>query len=634
MGLSDTFSKLKNAIIGTKTARVDDSLDNAVKLIASYKTQSGRLGYIELLKNLINKQSNNSVFGSTGIMKTVQGSSPTPAMYGQAGRLARYKSYEAILSNITYCFRALNVITDNILSPDDITKQSLDIKPQSYLEDEVETESKTKMAEEVVKQIKLEQNLDIIIKNTLSYGDFFVEVGTAKTALISRAYLAESISTGYNESIDTIHVESKDDEDYNIIMDYSSFTEAKENDKKDDNENELDPSDIKLMFHVPKNVVKLQSELFPVCFGYLIFPKYGPGQSQCQMGDQTINDICLSILKNLENRIPEMKEFKNNKELQDIIKYVINGSDRSYGRQLNIRFVPPDKIQHFKVPSTKYYPYGESIFDSVSYSAKLLISLETALAIQRLSRSTEKRKIGIEIGLPRDAKKMVEALKEQFRKRKVSLDTFGTVDTIPSMITTFEDIYIPQKDGKPFVEIDTFTAGNVDIRSKVDELKFIRDELVASLGVPPAFIGIEENVNIKATLSDENVLFARTIIGHQKYLSNQIVELIQKIFQIINPEEALTLLDNIIITLPAPKSLQFEMLSRRITDTINLIESLERIGVPKEYSKKKFLEDFDWTEIDSYQIDQDIDKKLGISPKEEDGMGGMGGVGGMPSGAY
>jgi len=221
MGLQDTFSKLKNKLIGTKTATIDDSLDKAVKDIAGYKTQSGRLGYIELLKTLINKQSSQSVFGTTGIMKTVQGQSPTPAMYGQAGRLARYKSYEAIISNITYCFRALNVITDNILSPDDITKQSLDIKPQSYLEDEVDTESKTKLAEEVIKQIKLEQNLDIIIKNTLSFGDFFVEIGTAKTALVSRAYLAESLSTGYNEAIDTIRVENGNKEHFSIIMDYT-----------------------------------------------------------------------------------------------------------------------------------------------------------------------------------------------------------------------------------------------------------------------------------------------------------------------------------------------------------------------------------------------------------------------------
>ena len=121
-----------------------------------------------------------------------------PAMYGSANRLMRYKGYHAIFSNISYAYRALTVLVDNIISPDDITKQSLDIKPKSYLESEIETESKTELVKEVVKQTKLEQNIDLIVKNVLAFGDFFVEIGTAKTALISRAYLVESYD---NESM-------------------------------------------------------------------------------------------------------------------------------------------------------------------------------------------------------------------------------------------------------------------------------------------------------------------------------------------------------------------------------------------------------------------------------------------------
>ena len=142
-----------------------------------------------------------------------------------------------------------------------------------------------------------------------------------------------------------------------------------------------------------------------------------------------------------------------------------------FSRSLNIRYVPPDKMEHFHIPSDKYFPYGESIFDPCQYNAKVLIALETALAIHRLTRSIEKRKIAVEIGLPRDAKNAIEKMKEEFRKRKISLDSFGTVDTIPSMITTFEDIYIPQKDGKPFVDVSSFNEGGADVRGKVDEFR-------------------------------------------------------------------------------------------------------------------------------------------------------------------
>jgi hypothetical protein len=299
-----------------------------------------------------------------------------------------------------------------------------------------------------------------------------------------------------------------------------------------------------------------------------------------------------------------------------------------YNKSIEIRYVSPDKMVHFKITSTKYAPYGESIFDNGQFSAKVLIALETALAIQRLSRSTEKRKIAVEVGLPRDAKKVIEKLKEEFRKRKITLDSFGTVDTIPSMITTFEDVYIPQRDGKPFVDISTFNEGNVDVRSKVDELKFMRDQLVAGLGVPPGFIGIEENISAKNTLTEENILFARTIIAHQKYLTHQIQELIKKIFDIISPVEALTIFDNVQVSFPPPKSLQYEREARYMNEVTGLIDGLERVGIPKEYSRKKYLPQIDWDEVSKYETDVKIDQTLDPSKKEDEmdmGMGGMGG---------
>jgi hypothetical protein len=297
---------------------------------------------------------------------------------------------------------------------------------------------------------------------------------------------------------------------------------------------------------------------------------------------------------------------------------------------MNIRYVPPNNIQHFKRPSTKYEPYGESIFDACQFSAKCLVAMETALAVQRLARSTEKRKIAVEIGLPRDARKMIEKLKEELRKRKVTLDNFGTVDTIPSMITTFEDVYIPQRDGKPFVDISTFNEGNVDIRNKVEELKFLRDSVVASLGVPPSFINIEENLSNKAALTEENILFARTIVSHQKYITDQINKLVQKVYDIISPEEALSILDNVLIALPSPKSLQYEREARYLSELANLIETLERIGIPREYTKKKYLSNIDWEDLKNYEVGEKIEKELGTTKEDPmDAMGGMGGTGGM-----
>jgi len=629
--IGDTLNKLKTAVVQAQTKKIDAKLDSAVKDIASYKSNSGKVGYIKLVKSLITKTADVKI---TGVGGGLFSQGVTPTAFGQGSRILRYKTYQSIVSLLSYSFRALNVLVDNILSPDDITKQVLEVKAAEYVPDDTEksVSSKVRYVREIIKIIELERHLDLIVRNTLLFGDLFAELATAKTALTSQTLLSEAKTFQERLQVDLDSgVKEKIIQDfgsqgkYEITMDYTAFTEAETaKTSKSKKEKNKKLKDMKLIFHNPKFVIKLQSSIFPTCFGFLLFP-IGSTEPATTLADDAINNICLSILKSLEKKIPQMKEFRDDQELKDIIKTMIYNTDLN--RAMDIRYIPPDRMVHFYIPTSKYYPYGESIFDSTQYTAKVLTSLETALAVQRLSRSTEKRKIAIEVGLPRDSKKLIEAMKEEFRKRKISLDSFGSVDTIPSMITTFEDVYIPQKDGKPFVDISTFNEGNVDIRSKVDELKFMRDQMVASLGVPPSFIGIEENLSNKAALTEENILFARTVIGHQKYLTHQIVELLQKVFDIVDPEEALTVLDQVEVSLPTPRSLQYEREARYMNEVSTLIENLERIGIPKEYSKKKYLSQINWEEVKKYEIDHKIDKTLKTEPGEDE-EGGIGGLGG------
>lgn len=516
MSLKDIFKNLKLNVVGTKTSDIDSKLDNAIKDISSYKSQSGRNGYIDLVRSLISK--NSSVAGLDTGFGTMSQGALTPSAMGQGDRLLRYKTYDSIIEYINYCKRALDVLTDNILSPDDITKISLDIKPKSFLEDETPTEAKTSHVKETIKRIKLEKNLGLIVRTTMGMGDFFVEIADSKTAVMSRSIISEA--EYLNDLKDSkSNIETLNIDNVKIKVDFSSMNESEEQDDK----KETNIEQLVLVFHDPKRVIKLQSEMFPFCFGYLIFPRLAI-QPSLAIQDQTINQICTSILRSVEKRIPQIKEVSDNEELRKTIEFMLKTSNPS---NLSVRFVSSEKIQHFQVPSLKYYPYGESIFDSCKFSARVLIALETALTIHRLNRSTEKRKIGIEVGLPRDSKKLIENIKEEFRKRKVSIDTFGTIDTIPSSITTFEDVYIPMRDGKPYVDISTFNEGGTDVRGKVDELKLLRDQLVASLGIPPAFLGIEEGqcvaLNTLIRLVDNRTITLEQLIDeHKKGIKHEV----------------------------------------------------------------------------------------------------------------
>jgi len=633
--ISDLLNKLKTSIVQTQTQDVDAKLDQAVKDIVSFKSNSGRNGYIELVKSLISKNADVQLGGMSG--GGIFAQSITPTTFGQGSRLMRYKTYMAIISQINYCYRALNVLVDNILSPDDITKVALEIKSKDFLEDETPVASKVKRIKTIIEKLKIEKNLEMVVKTTLLYGDLFCEIGGPQEALSSQTIISEAVNYNLKKekalqegSLINFNQEIDKTTSVNFTLDLTALTEdaipltstSKQSDGKKDDEKAL--RNLKLIYHDPQFVVKLQSSMFPVCFGYLVFPVITilPG---VRLQDEIVNNICLTIVRNLEKKIPQLDQFKDQDQIKDLIKIMV--SRAGYNQGVKIRYVPPDKMTHFMLPTTKYFPYGESIFDSSQYTAKVLIALETALAVQRLSRSTEKRKIAIEIGLPRDARKTIELMKEEFRKRKISLDSFGSVDTIPSMITTFEDVYIPQKDGKPFVDVSSFDEGRVDTRGKVDELKFMRDQLVASLGIPPSFIGIEENLSNKSALSEENILFARTVIVHQKYFTNQVNDLIQKIMNFLDPEAAMTILDEVSVSFPVPKTLQFEREARYMSEVTNLIQSLEAVGVPREYSKKRYLSHIDWEEVKKHNIDQKIDTTLDPTKAAQDQMGGMGGLG-------
>lgn len=498
--IGDKFNKLKQTIVGTKTGEIDTKLDSTIKDITVYRSKSGSNGYIDLVRNIISKQGLDQLSTNKGLFSNEQAS---PASFGQGQRILRYKIYESIVGNISYCKRALDVLSGNILSPDDITKMSLEIKSKSYLEDEIRYKSRVNKVSNVVNRLKIDDNLHNIVSNTLLYGDYFCEIADAKTALTSKSMLSEheffsSLTANVKSKRETVFTNDK----LKVTMNYSSFLEGEntkkddiKKNKEDDDKEKINLNNINLVFHHPNRVVKLQSELFPLCFGYLVFPKQSFMNFHANPQEQAVNDICMNILKSLEKQIPQAGELDNDDELKFIISSMIKESGGS--QVMNIRYIPPNKMTHFMVPSTKYYPYGESIFDVCQFDAKVLMSLTTALAIQRLARSTEKRKIGVEIGLPKDAAAQVQQLKEEFRKRKISLDDMGTIDTIPSMISTFEDIYIPQKDGKPYMDVETFDQGNVDTGRKREELEYLRSSIVAALGIPNAFLNIEEELSNK-----------------------------------------------------------------------------------------------------------------------------------------
>ena len=607
MELNKIYSNLKSLIVGTKTSAIDRNLDLSIRNILNYRTKQGVVNYVDVIKNIISRTSTTDL---SYLQADAFGSGL--GLYGQNYRFAQYQLYTSILKMIPYCKRALQILTDNIISPDDITKVVLNVTSKNISVDEDENQlANIQKVKNLLETLNIEDDIEKIVENTLKDGDYFYEVTTESSFLAAKSSvfhesIIDSRSLDNLNSCDNIKFVSETKEygkiERDFILDFSAnnFLES----KSTSSQNEL--SNIKIVYHKATTVIKLQTSSMPICLGYLIFPEEAFDPTY-QVRNQEVNNLCASILSKVKSNVVGADQIKDLPDMKQILKRMIQ-STTSFSTL--IRYVPPELMGSFTIESDENRPYGMSIFHVCEFSAKLLIALETALAIQRLSRSTEKRKVSVEIGLPRDAKKAVEMLKEQFKKRKVTIDSFGSVDTIPSTIATFEDIYVPQRDGKPFVDVSTFDQGNVDTARKVEEIKYVRDQLVSSFGIPAPFLNIEENTSWRTTLTEENILFARSIVSFQKIFSKQLHDMLHTVIKIIDPDFSLHF-RNIRVTLPPPKSLQFEREAKYLQDASTMIQSLSDIGIPKEYSIKKFLTQIDWDDVKKFKINKQIEEKLG-----------------------
>jgi len=690
MNVWDAFKNLKTSIVGTDTERVDHQIDSALSKIQAYSSITDRNRYIETLKSLMT-----NVGGSdpkNEVIEDLKQLSGVDAL-GQGDRIARYNQYEQIVSHIAYCKRALRVLVDNILSPDDITKRSIRVlsSDNDTISDN-DTEATISKVHQILQTIKFNTYLDSLVEGTLKKGDYFIEImhspkGENALMIVTEGsknfedeqskpeqVVLESLNPNKTETLHkklNINVTLESSGSFGGVLSQKSpittgsgFTAShskfvnkpqsvdpreddieqkvkdpweereKEFKSKFDNDDEeeirqssrYELKDIYLTFHDPKYVVRLETERFRTCLGYLVFPKIGDGNQQLaslwSVQSNSVDAVCLRIIEMLEKNLKAGKD-KLSKH-GDLRKVVINYlKDIKDGEDLVVRYVPPEMMSHWRLNVDKFDPYGESIFDSVSFDSKLYMALKTSMTIKRLTSATDKRVIKVETGLPRNAKNLVDMMREGLRKRKISIDQFGSVDTIPSHITTFEDIYIPTRDGKEFVSIDSMQFGP-DPQQDTEPLKLIRDNIVANLYVPAPFLGLEENTSNRALLTQENIIFARTVVAYQREFSIMKKDLVEKIYELIYGNASMDL-DRIEITFPSPKTAAYEHENEYLEQVNRILETLSQLGASKKHLRNTYLPDYPWQEMDKEKAGETIENEMTGQQEDAGAAGGYAG---------
>lgn len=525
-----------------------------------------------------------------------------------------------------------------------VLNENLD--PSAFEEDKSRELTKKKY---ILESVKIENNIKTIEKKPVriivdeAYSSY--NLGGIFTSLnnginVSSPSLPSPYSTTYSDITGTVNsILSKDSHgnnktnDKNYVPDdkfKSKFDKIeKDASKYEVDEQRTDIGDLSMVIHDPKYIIRLETKRFKVCLGYLVFPKVDLINVQSGVVNN-IDAMCAQLLNDVKSKLASRIKIDDKINITDDIKKVLltHLTKIDKNEDLKIRYVNPDLMQHFKINSTKNDPYGESIFESVLFSCRLYMALKTAATVKQINACTDKRFISLEVGLPRDAQNIINQMKESINKKRITIDSLGNTDTIPSQISTWENIFIPMKDGKEYVKID-HQQWAPNANEDNDMLKNFQNDIVGNLGVPSEYLNMESSGN-RASLTAESIQWARNIIARQQDLAPCLHQFVYKAYCLLWGVSAARILRKISITFQIPRIAPMNINSEYIENSQRVIDALSALGLSKEYLKRTYMPYIDWEKAESDAIKTKLNQETGEEAGENDM--GLGGMGMMPTG--
>ena len=183
------------------------------------------------------------------------------------------------------------------------------------------------------------------------------------------------------------------------------------------------------------------------------------------------------------------------------------------------------QIAHFRLANdSNFLPYGKSMVESTRKIWKQLTLMEDAMLIHRIMRAPSKRVFKIDIGNipPAEVDNYMQRIINKMKKTPFMDESTGEYNLKYNIQNLTEDFFMPVRGGDSGTEISEL--GGIDYDS-TEDIEYLKNKLLASLRVPKAFLGFDENVGGKATLAAEDVRFARTIERIQRIIISELTKI-------------------------------------------------------------------------------------------------------------
>lgn len=357
--------------------------------------------------------------------------------------------------------------------------------------------------------------------------------------------------------------------------------------------------------------------------------------NQVKMGIQRIKILDPNYIYRLEDEFGRTTGFFQEVPVSD--DWTSKGA---VGNKLDrTHIIPLDKgqIVHFKLHTSDpmYYPYGKSIAALARNIYRNLKLMEDAMLIYRLSRAPERRIFYIDTGnLPASkAEEYIKRQQNEFKKQKAYDRGSNTVAANHVPMAVDEDFFISVNGKGSGTKIETLPgAQNL---GDVDDVKYFRDKLLASLKVPKDYIvEKDQSPERKANLSQLDVKFARVVGRIQKSIEIGL-ETIAKRHLLIKGYPFMQV-HKLKIKLPEPSDLSAKRMLDLDEQKARVVQAVKGLGI---FPQEKIYKDYyQMNDNDIEKIKQQLKKEMKdpvFSMMSQMGMGGgmgggMGAPGGMP----
>jgi len=150
--------------------------------------------------------------------------------------------------------------------------------------------------------------------------------------------------------------------------------------------------------------------------------------------------------------------------------------------------------------------------------------MEDAMLIHRIMRAPSKRVFKIDIGNipPNEVDNYMQRIINKMKKTPILDEQTGEYNLRYNIQNLTEDFFLPVRGGDSGTEINELSGIEYD---STEDVEYLKNKLLASLRVPKAFLGFDENVGGKATLAAEDVRFARTIERIQRIIVSELTKI-------------------------------------------------------------------------------------------------------------